>query len=111
MLLAEQRCETIRAGTPPLTPAESRELAREVADWTLGPDALEREFKFADFRAAIAFVNRVAEIADREDHHPDIAIAYNKVRLVLSTHRIGGLSRNDFIVAARIDACESGTGV
>jgi 4a-hydroxytetrahydrobiopterin dehydratase len=63
-----------------------------------------KEFKFVDFIGAINFVNLVADIAEEEGHHPDIHIFYNKVRLELSTHAIGGLSENDFILAAKIDA-------
>lgn len=63
---------------------------------------IEKEFKFADFDEAMDFVNRVAQVAKEQDHHPDIEISYNKVHLKLSTHSIGGLSRNDFRLAARI---------
>ena len=92
-----------QAGESPLSAAAAAELAREVPDWTLSGEALEREFKFAGFPEAVAFVNRVAEIAQAQDHHPDICLYYNRVALKLSTHKIGGLSRSDFIVAARID--------
>lgn len=66
-------------------------------------DPLIREFICKDFREAMTLVNRVADLAEAEQHHPDIEISYNKVRLKLSTHSIGGLSRNDFILAAKID--------
>ena len=62
-----------------------------------------REFEFADFKEALAFVNAVGEIAEDEGHHPDIHVHWNKVTLVLWTHAIGGLSDNDFIVAAKVD--------
>ena len=64
---------------------------------------IERQFRFKDFREAIAFVNKVADLAESEGHHPDIFISWNKVRLTLTTHKIGGLSRNDFVLAAKID--------
>jgi 4a-hydroxytetrahydrobiopterin dehydratase len=104
MSLAEENCTPIRTGTPPLSAAEARALAGEVAGWTLRETTLERRFEFAGFAQAIGFVNRVAEIAQTEDHHPDMLISYNKVRLELSTHKIGGLTRNDFILAAKVDA-------
>ncbi len=91
------------AGAQPLTRGEAEALAFEVPGWTLELTSLERDYKHQDFRAAMAFVNRVAEIATAPDHHPDICIAYNKVKLTLSTHKIGGLSENDFILAAKID--------
>ncbi|MDO8684964.1 MAG: 4a-hydroxytetrahydrobiopterin dehydratase [Armatimonadota bacterium] len=103
MELVEQKCEPCRAGTPALSREEAEELLEEVPMWTLKDDSIEREFRFNDFREAIGFVNKVAEIAEAEDHHPDIHIHYNKVRLELSTHKIGGLSNNDFILAAKID--------
>ena len=73
--------------------------------WSLaeGDTRLERRFEFKDFLQAMEFVNRVAGIAEAEGHHPDIAIHWNKVDLVLWTHSIGGLHENDFIVAAKID--------
>jgi len=103
MDLIDQKCRAYKKGEPPLAQTEAATLAREVPAWTLGPGSLEREFALKDFREAMTFVNRVAAIANEEDHHPDIAISYNKVRFKLSTHKIGGLSLNDFIVAAKID--------
>jgi 4a-hydroxytetrahydrobiopterin dehydratase len=78
-------------------------LLPEVPEWTVKEKSLERDFVFKNFREAIAFVNRVADAAESEGHHPDITISYNKVHLSLSTHKIGGLSRNDFILATKID--------
>lgn len=82
---------------------QARELAQEVPLWILRENAVEREFKFADFRRALDFVNRVAYVAEEEGHHPDIFISYRLVRLTLFTHKIGGLTQNDFILAAKID--------
>jgi len=77
-----------------------------VPGWMLDEKGqkISKEFKFKDFIGAINFVNYIAEIAESEGHHPDIKINYNKVLLELWTHAIGGLSENDFIVAAKIDA-------
>ncbi|HEY4477931.1 MAG TPA: 4a-hydroxytetrahydrobiopterin dehydratase [Candidatus Paceibacterota bacterium] len=90
----------------PFTPEEARNYMPDVPEWVLAEDgkSISREFKFADFIGSINFINNVADIAEEEGHHPDIEIHYNKVKLTLSTHSIGGLSENDFIVAAKVDA-------
>jgi pterin-4a-carbinolamine dehydratase/uncharacterized protein YndB with AHSA1/START domain len=75
----------------------------EVPNWTLKDSAITREFQFKDFRESMAFVNKVAKAAEEQQHHPDIFVAYKKVRLTLKTDTIKGLSQNDFIMAARID--------
>jgi len=75
----------------------------EFTDWALNGDALQRTFRFDDFPAAMTFVNSVAELAERLQHHPDIMIRYNKVTLTLTTHDAGGLSEKDFTFAREID--------
>jgi 4a-hydroxytetrahydrobiopterin dehydratase len=83
------------------------EIERRLAGggWSREGQAIHREWKLADFAAAIAFVNRVAELAERADHHPDILVhGWNRVRLELSTHSAGGLTAADFALAERIDA-------
>jgi 4a-hydroxytetrahydrobiopterin dehydratase len=100
MNLADKRCQ---ADVVSLSPVEAKRLAQEVPEWSLGDQAIEREFQLKDFGQAMDFVNKVADIAEGQDHHPDIFISYNKVRLILSTHKVGGLSQNDFILAAKID--------
>ena len=79
------------------------ELAASVPEWILGEGVLSREFKFADFVESLAFVYRVAALAEEHDHHPDIHISYNRVRLDLSTHTVGGLSEKDFALAEAVD--------
>jgi 4a-hydroxytetrahydrobiopterin dehydratase len=103
MKLAEKVCKPVQADTAPLSHKETEELLREIPLWSLSGKSIQRESHFKDFRQAMDFVNNVASIANDQDHHPDIFISYNKVRLILSTHKIGGLSLNDFILAARID--------
>jgi 4a-hydroxytetrahydrobiopterin dehydratase len=103
MTLADRPMEPLRPDDRPLGHAEVQELLAQIPGWTLAGAAIERKLKFPDFRTAMAFVNRVAEEAETAGHHPDITVSYNRVGLVLSTHKIGGLSRNDFILAARID--------
>ena len=106
MSLQHKHCKPCEdKSTPSLTQAESRELSQEVDNWTIEDDKkLEKTLVFKDFKEALAFVNKVAEIAEAENHHPDIGIFdYKKVRIELSTHSIKGLSENDFILAAKID--------
>lgn len=78
-----------------------------VPEWLLAGDNLVREFKFKNFKESIAFINKVAGIAEEEGHHPDIYCFYNKVRLQLTTHVAKGLTENDFILAAKINALQS----
>lgn len=103
--LALKSCVPCRGGIPPLSEARARELQHGTPEWSLeeGGSRLKRRVELADFRAAIDFVNRVAELAEQQGHHPDIAIHWNRVDLVLWTHKIGGLHENDFILAAKID--------
>lgn len=103
MSLDKETCIPCKGGEPPISPEKARALLPEVPEWTVKEKSLERDFVFKNFREAIAFVNRVADAAESEGHHPDITISYNKVHLSLSTHKIGGLSRNDFILATKID--------
>jgi len=103
--LAGKSCVPCRGGIPPLTEAEARAFLSRTPGWSLAENGtrLQRQFEFRDFVAAMGFVNRVADIAEHEGHHPDIAIHWNKVDLVLWTHKIGGLHENDFILAAKIN--------
>lgn len=104
MPLIDEHAQHLKPGTPPLSVPEAEELLKETPGWTLKDKSIEREYKFDNFRQAIDFVNKVADIVDPEDHHPDIYISYNLVRLAFSTHKIGGLSRNDFIMAAKVSS-------
>jgi 4a-hydroxytetrahydrobiopterin dehydratase len=83
--------------------ADLKDRMKKIPEWELEKKHVERTFEFDDFADAIDFVNAVAEVADEEEHHPDIDIRYNKVRLVLSTHSKGGLTELDFGLAERID--------
>jgi 4a-hydroxytetrahydrobiopterin dehydratase len=107
--LAARRCAPCERGTPPLTEAEASALLPGVREWEVRESkALRRRFRFRDFAAAMVFVNAVAALAEEEGHHPDIRISYNRVTLDLTTHAIGGLSENDFILAAKIDRLVGG---
>ena len=99
--LTQRHCVPCEGGTPSMDPESAREMLEQVPGWELGDNKLTRRFKFRDFREAMAFVNRVADLAEAEGHHPDIHISWNRVRLDLTTHAIKGLSDNDFIIAAK----------
>ena len=88
---------------PKLTAPEVQRALRTVAKWQKKRSAIRRTFQFKDFPAAIRFVNRVARLAEKAWHHPDIDIRWNKVTLVLTTHDQGGLTRKDFELAGRLD--------
>jgi len=77
---------------------------KQVDGWSLVNGAIEKTFSFADYHRTMAFVNAVAWIAHREDHHPDVAFGYNRCTLRFNTHSVGGISQNDFICAAKVDA-------
>ena len=104
--LAKKRCIPCEKGIPPLKREEAEKFLKELDQWMLIDDAkmLAKSFRFKNFVEAMQFVNKVAEIAEGEGHHPDITISYNAVGLELMTHSIDGLSENDFILAAKIDA-------
>ena len=105
MDLAQKKCKPCEGGAKPLSPDAARLLGGQVPKWKLRKDEprLWRELTFKDFARAMKFVNKVAELAEEEGHHPDVHIHWNRVKLVLWTHDIGGLSENDFILAAKID--------
>jgi 4a-hydroxytetrahydrobiopterin dehydratase len=105
--LKDQRCKPCEGGVAPHSVSESKELMKQLnAAWTLSADgtALYREFKFKNFYHTMSFVNAVAHVANSEDHHPDLSLGYNYCNMTFSTHAIKGLSANDFICAAKVDA-------
>lgn len=104
MELLNEICGPKEKCLEPLPKNEAARLSEEVPQWRTRDEHLQREFKFAGFAQAMEFVNKVARVADAQDHHPDIYISYNKVVLTLFTHKVNALTKNDFIMAARIDA-------
>lgn len=100
-----KKCRACESGTPPFTPSQIQDyLSKLKTKWeVLDNIKLKKEFLFKDFKEAMAFVNKIAEIAEQEGHHPDLYIFYSKVKIELWTHAIGGLSENDFIMATKID--------
>jgi 4a-hydroxytetrahydrobiopterin dehydratase len=102
--LSEKSCIPCRGGIPPLTREQIEPLHSEIPDWDVEADHhLVRNFRFVDFAQALAFVNRVGELAEGEGHHPDIHLGYGKVRIELWSHKVDGLTESDFILAAKID--------
>lgn len=102
--LAGRSCVPCKKGTPPLTSAEIEPLLAQLDDWrVIDGHHLERTIKFRDFASALAFVNDVGAIAEAEGHHPDIHLAWGRVRIEIWTHAIDGLSESDFVLAAKID--------
>lgn len=102
---AKTRCVACETLTSPLKGAELREARKRLgSDWkVVRQHHLERDYRFPDFRTALAFTNRVGRVAEKLGHHPDIGLSWGKVRLTIWTHSIGGLSENDFVLAAKAD--------
>lgn len=109
--LVSRRCVPCEGGTPPLPREEAERLQTAIPRWDFDETgkAIRRAFKFKGFKEVMAFVNAVADLAEAEGHHPDIAIRFQRVTFTLSTHAIGGLSENDFILAAKIDRLHQDT--
>lgn len=114
--LANKHCVPCESGTPPISTEEAKKLLSETPEWKmeeaesfrekqegLAYNKITKEFHFKDFKEAMSFVNKVANIAEEEGHHPDIYIFYSLVRLTLWTHAAGGLTENDFILAAKVN--------
>ena len=105
MKLKEKKCVPCEGGVNPITLETTQEYLKEIShEWDADKNnSIQRDFDFKDFKSGMAFANKVAEIAEEEGHHPDMHIYYSHVEIDLSTHAIGGLSENDFILAAKID--------
>ena len=103
--LAGKECIPCKKGVPPLGESESNALLDKLGNgWRVVDNQhLEKEYEFADFRQALDFTNRVGELAETQGHHPDIYLAWGKVRLTIWTHKIDGLTESDFILAAKAD--------
>lgn len=107
MGLKDKRCVPCEGGTPALDEATTSKLLGQVSGWSTlseaGQPRLRKGFDFVDFLAAMAFVDKVAAVAEEEQHHPDFCVHYSRVDVTLWTHAVKGLSENDFILAAKID--------
>jgi 4a-hydroxytetrahydrobiopterin dehydratase len=102
--LASQTCVPCRGGVPPLKGAELQQILQQVPQWkVINEHHVTRAFTFPDFKQALAFVNRVGEVAEQQGHHPDILLTWGKAEITMWTHKIDGLTRSDLIMAAKID--------
>lgn len=108
MPLVQKKCVPCEGGVLPLTRAEAETLRKEIPEWKLSVDAtnISCSFLFKNFAQALAFANKIGAIAEEEGHHPDLHVEWGRVTVELSTHSIGGLSVNDFILGAKIDALD-----
>jgi len=97
------RCKPLE-GQPAMSDEEIRRNLARVPGWSLADGAIEKSYKFPDYHRTMAFVNAVAWIAHGEDHHPDLAVSYSRCTVRFNTHSVGGISINDFICAAKVDA-------
>lgn len=103
--LAAKTCMPCRGGVPPLRGEELTKLQEQLEGWhVIAEHHLEKNYAFPDFRHALDFTNKVGELAEEQDHHPDIYLAWGKVGIKIWTHKIDGLTESDFILAAKIDA-------
>lgn len=107
--LTQKKCQVCEGGVEPLSQAHAQALLAQTPGWTMNANGseIERTFKFKNYYHTMAFVNAVAWVAHREDHHPDMEVHYNHCRVRYTTHAINGLSENDFICAAKINAIET----
>lgn len=107
LTLADKKCVPCRGGVPPLKGKELLELHSQLAEpaqWNIvNEHHITRAYKFPDFKSALAFVNRVGEVAEEQGHHPDILLGWGKVEITTWTHAVDGLTESDFILAAKID--------
>lgn len=102
--LASKTCVPCRGGVPPLKGQELAALAKQVDGWAVVDEHhVAKTYKFPDFRQALAFVNKVGELAEQQGHHPDIYLAWGKTEIKIWTHKIDGLTESDFILAAKMD--------
>jgi len=104
--LSEKQCVPCRGGVPPLKGQDLERIARELdGNWQVVDEHhLEKEYPFKNFREALDFTNRVGELAESQNHHPDIYLAWGKVKVTIWTHKIDGLTESDFILAAKIES-------
>jgi 4a-hydroxytetrahydrobiopterin dehydratase len=102
--LLKRKCTECKPGTPPLDAARVRGALAELPGWELSGDEIGKTYSFENYYETMAFVNATAWVSHRENHHPDLEVGYNKCRVRYSTHSIGGISENDLICAARVDA-------
>ena len=103
-LLKDMHCKPVAPGTGSVDSKQAAEFLKQLPGWGLKQDHIEKTYSFKNYYETIAFVNAVAWIANKQDHHPDMQVGYNKCTVKYSTHSVGGLSENDFICASRIES-------
>lgn len=101
--LSHKTCKPCEGGVRPLDASKAQEMLKQIPEWQLKDNFIERDFKFKNYYHTMAFVNAIAWMAHKENHHPDLEVGYNHCKVRFSTHAINGLSENDFICAAKID--------
>ena len=101
--LAKRKCKPCEGGAPACTEAQAREMLKDLKGWALEGGKLVKLYPFGNYHQTMAFVNALAWVSHREDHHPDLEVGYNRCRVAYWTHAVGGLSENDFICAAKCD--------
>jgi 4a-hydroxytetrahydrobiopterin dehydratase len=101
--LVTKKCGVCEIGTPPMKDEEADQMLAETPGWLRVGNLIKRDFSFKDFKESMAFINKVADVAENEGHHPDIYVFFNKVTLKLLTHAANGLTENDFILAAKVN--------
>ena len=102
--LAQKKCVPCEGGAAPFTDAQAKDMLASLKGWIIENNTLVKVYPFTNYYQTMAFVNALAWISHREDHHPDLSIGYNQCRVHYSTHAVEGLSENDFICAAKCDA-------
>ena len=102
--LAARKCKPREGGVAPFSDAQARDMLKQLRGWSLEDGKLVKLYPFGNYHHTMAFVNALAWISHREDHHPDLEVSYNKCRVSYWTHALNGLSENDFICAAKCDA-------
>ncbi len=102
--LTSKKCKPCEGGTQPLSQTEANKLMKQLEGWVLYDRIIGKTYEFKNYYQTMAFVNAVAWLSHREDHHPDLNVSYNKCHVEYTTHAINGLSENDFICAAKVDA-------
>lgn len=109
MDLTQKKCVACEGGVPKLTEGDARAFLTHTPAWELSSDtsSISRTFSFKDFKEAMSFAIQIASIAEEEGHHPDLTVSWGKVKVFLTTHALGGLSENDFIVAAKVDQLQN----
>jgi len=100
---AAKRCQACQPGAAAMTQAAVKAVLPDLPGWTGNGKAISKTYSFADYYHTMAFVNAVASVAHAEDHHPDMAVGYNKCTVTYSTHSVGGVSENDLICAAKVE--------